>query len=67
MVREEIGVTLTMKNISEAPKGSVYKPSIKRKQIVSDSDKVVEKPPKRKVVHQTEIQRGFNKWLPQLS
>lgn len=50
LVRKETRVTLTMDDIPEAPEGSVYKPSRKGKQTSFESEKVVQKPPKRKVV-----------------
>lgn len=57
MPREEDGVILIMGNIPEPLEGSVYKPSRKKKQDTYESEKVVQKPPKKKVVHQKEVQK----------
>lgn len=53
-VREEIRVTLA---IDDVPKGNVYKLSRKREQVASESEKVLHKPPKRKVVQIIEVMK----------
>lgn len=53
LVRKYTGVTLTMKDIPDAPRGSVCRPLRKRNQVASNSEKVVQKPPKKKVVQLT--------------
>lgn len=57
MAMEEVGVILTLKDIPEPPEDSVYKPSRKRKQVIFESEKVVQKPPKKEVVHQIRVQK----------
>lgn len=57
MAREEAGVILTIDEILEAPDGSVYKPSRKKKQVAFEAEKVVHKPPKKKVIRQKEVQK----------
>lgn len=46
MVREEVGVILTMHDIPDAPEG-VYKPSRKRKEVSYKAQKETHKPPKK--------------------
>lgn len=48
---------MTIVDIPKAPEGSVYIPSRKRKQVASESEKVVQKPPKRKVVQLIDVQK----------
>lgn len=46
-----------MKDILEAPEGSAYNPSRKSKQVAYDTENVVHKPSKKKVVHQIKVQK----------
>lgn len=57
MAKEQVGVILTMDDIRKPPAGSVYKPSRKRKQVATESNKVVQKPPNKKVVQLKELQK----------
>lgn len=51
MERKEAGVFLTYEDILDEPT-DMYRPSRKRKQVASDAQNKVQKPPKKKVVQQ---------------
>lgn len=57
MVRENTSINMTMKDIPEAFESSVYMSLRKRKQVASDTKKVVQKPLKKKVAHQSEVHK----------
>lgn len=54
MARKEDGVVLTCDDLPEEPI-NVCKPLKKRRQMASVSQKIVQKPPKKKVVQQKKI------------
>lgn len=56
MARKEDGVVIRFEDLREAPP-DLHKPSKKRKQVAYDTQKSVQKPPKKKVVKQKEIEK----------
>lgn len=67
MVMEEIGVTLTMKDILEPPEGSAYKSSRKRKQLLLSLKRWFKSHLRGSLYISNKFKRRFKKWSPQPS
>lgn len=66
MAIKEVDVVLRYKDLPNEPAG-VYKPSKKRKKVSYDTQKLVQKSPKKKVKHQRRLKRRLKKWPLPLS